>query len=301
MSISLVSIIIPYYKKKDTINRSVDSVINQTHTNWELIIVDDNGIEPLEINLQWENYNISYLYNEKNLGAAKTRQRGQDIAKGDYIAFLDADDWWDSLFLEKCVHRLEIEKDCDGVYVKSLVCFADGASALRRYNNLSLSRIRETIIQYARPWQTSAIVWRKTSCGNWGDLKTNEDAWYEISSSKFNTLIPIDYVGNFFDRTNEFTLSTYYGLKYSIISQQELFIFIFKNYFTHVNIKYKVILVNRLIRGQLKIFEYCPEQSRIMGNKIFTLSSILFWMRNSPGLLKLIHKILQKTIFKINF
>jgi glycosyltransferase involved in cell wall biosynthesis len=297
----LVSIIIPYYNKKHTINRAVDSVINQTNCNWELIIVDDKGTEPLEINPKWKNYNINYIFNEQNVGAAKSRQHGQDLAKGKYIAFLDADDWWDEKFLEKCTLQLEIDSQCDGVYVKSLTCFPDGSTALRRYSRLGLSNIRETIIQYARPWQTGGIVWRKNSCGNWGHLKTNEDAWFEISSSKFNKLIPIDYIGYFVDRTTENTLSNFYSNRETVINQQELFILIYSEFFNSINFKYKVILFHRLVRGQLKIHEYCPKKFELMGDKMISLNSWLFCMSNYPLILKLMHKFLQKTIFKINY
>jgi glycosyltransferase involved in cell wall biosynthesis len=51
----MVSVIIPYYNKKDTIDRAVDSVISQSYTDWEVIIVDDCSVEPLS----WKRYAIS--------------------------------------------------------------------------------------------------------------------------------------------------------------------------------------------------------------------------------------------------
>jgi len=301
MSNSLVSIIIPYYNKKDTINRSVDSVINQTHVNWELIIVDDNGIEPLEIDPEWENYNISYLYNEKNLGAAKTRQNGQDIAKGDYIAFLDADDWWDHKFLELCLEKLALEQACSGVYVKTLV-IKEGITEIRRYNNLNLSKIRETLIQFGKPWQTGSILWRKSEVSSWGNLKTQEDSWFEISNSvKFNKLVLVEGIYYYHDEKGVNHLSHYNGISHSTLDQQELFLMIYREFWSKINLKYKIILYHRLIRGQWKIHEYCPGESKAMGNKLVSLNAFIFWIRNKPLILKLTHKVLQKSIFKINY
>jgi len=98
-------------------------VLAQTYQNWVLIIIDDCSNDKLDISVLPEHKKIIDLYNDINLGAAQTRQRGLDIAEGKYISFLDADDWWVKLFLEKCIRQLELEKKCDGVYVKSLSFF----------------------------------------------------------------------------------------------------------------------------------------------------------------------------------
>ena len=113
----LVSVVIPYYNKKDTIKRSIQCVLNQSYTNWELIIVDDKGQEPLDWQENWNSLPIHLLLNEENLGVARSRQRGQDFANGEYIAFLDADDWWGDRFLEKCLEKLEQSTNAAGCYV----------------------------------------------------------------------------------------------------------------------------------------------------------------------------------------
>lgn len=89
----LVSVIIPTYECAKYVNRAVESVLNQTHTNVEIIVVDDgstdNTLEVLKPNLK----RIIYIY-QPNKGLASARNRGLIEAKGDYIAFLDADDKW---------------------------------------------------------------------------------------------------------------------------------------------------------------------------------------------------------------
>ena len=93
----LVSIIIPYYKKKRFINESVKSALSQNYKNTELIIVyDDNNKDDLDYLLKnfGKNKKITIINNEKNLGAGLSRNKGIHLAKGKYIAFLDADDVW---------------------------------------------------------------------------------------------------------------------------------------------------------------------------------------------------------------
>lgn len=92
----LVSIIMPSWNTAKFIAESIQSVINQTYTNWELLIVDDCStdktdrvVEPFLIDAR-----IKYFKNEKNSGAALTRNRAMREAKGEWIAFLDSDDLW---------------------------------------------------------------------------------------------------------------------------------------------------------------------------------------------------------------
>jgi glycosyltransferase involved in cell wall biosynthesis len=94
----LVSIIIPYFKSEKYIQQAINSVLNQKHKNWELIIIDDEiSILSKDIlyKIKKKNKNkIKILFNKKNFGAAISRNRGISIAKGKYIAFLDSDDFW---------------------------------------------------------------------------------------------------------------------------------------------------------------------------------------------------------------
>lgn len=100
----LVSIIMPTYNCAKFIAESINSVIAQTYTNWELIIVDDcstdNTKEILAPYLQ-KYSNINYTCLQKNGGPAVARTEALRQAKGDYIAFLDSDDIWYSEKLSK--------------------------------------------------------------------------------------------------------------------------------------------------------------------------------------------------------
>ena len=104
----LVSIIMPSYNTGAYIKESIDSVLNQTYTNWELIIVDDCSNDNTDdIVASFNDERIRYLKNEKNSGAAVSRNRALHDAQGKWIAFLDSDDLWYPEKLERQISFME--------------------------------------------------------------------------------------------------------------------------------------------------------------------------------------------------
>ena len=100
----LVSVIMPAYNAEKYIEEAVSSVLSQTYKNWELLILDDCSSDcTAEIAEYFASLDtrIRLLRNPQNMGVAKTRNRGFDIAKGEWIALLDSDDVWHSDKLEK--------------------------------------------------------------------------------------------------------------------------------------------------------------------------------------------------------
>lgn len=98
----LVSIIMPAYNCGQYIKEAIDSVLAQTYTAWELLIVDDCSTDnTAEIVATYKDPRIRYSRNEHNTGAALSRNKALREAKGRYIAFLDSDDRWAPKKLEK--------------------------------------------------------------------------------------------------------------------------------------------------------------------------------------------------------
>lgn len=98
----LVSIIMPSWNTEKYIAETIQSVINQTYVNWELLIVDDCSTDRTdEIVEKFKDKRIKYYHNGKNSGAAITRNKAMREAKGEWIAFLDSDDLWMPEKLEK--------------------------------------------------------------------------------------------------------------------------------------------------------------------------------------------------------
>lgn len=113
MEQGLVSIIMPSWNTENYIAESIQSVINQTYENWELIIVDDCSTDNTdEVVKAFDDQRIKYLKNEKNSGAALTRNRALKEAKGEWIAFLDSDDLWVPKKLEHQINFMK-EKGCN--------------------------------------------------------------------------------------------------------------------------------------------------------------------------------------------
>tara|TARA_Y100000022_G_scaffold175393_1_gene164055 strand:+ start:225 stop:968 length:744 start_codon:yes stop_codon:yes gene_type:complete len=93
----LVSVIVPYFKKKKFIKKTINSILSQTYKNLEVIIVyDDENRADLKLinNIKRSDNRIKLVINKKTLGAGTSRNIGIKKAKGEYIAFLDADDLW---------------------------------------------------------------------------------------------------------------------------------------------------------------------------------------------------------------
>lgn len=109
----LVSIIIPVYNAEKFIDETINTVLDQTYTNWELILVNDcstdNSVKL--INKYLVDDRIKLINNKTNSRAAISRNNGIKKANGRYICFLDADDKWDKNKLEKQVKFIK-EKDC---------------------------------------------------------------------------------------------------------------------------------------------------------------------------------------------
>jgi teichuronic acid biosynthesis glycosyltransferase TuaG len=114
----LVSVITPMFNSETFISETINSVVNQTYKNWELILIDDCSTDrTLEIAQSFLNTHpkISIIKNEMNQGAAFSRNKGIQRAKGEYIAFLDADDLWKPEKLEKQLAFMK-DKNCDVSY-----------------------------------------------------------------------------------------------------------------------------------------------------------------------------------------
>ena len=105
----LVSVIIPTYNSEKFISKTIDSCLRQTHSEIEILIIDDNSLDGTkQVIKSYKDPRIKYYLHERNLGVAASRNTGIRNASGDFIAFLDHDDEW---MPEKTAHQLEVFKN----------------------------------------------------------------------------------------------------------------------------------------------------------------------------------------------
>lgn len=117
----LVSVVLPSYNYDKYISEAIESVLNQTFSDLELIIIDDYSTDTSREIIKGykeKDDRIRFIFHEKNEGMARTYNDGIFSAKGKYIAILDSDDLWDLKKLEKQVKILE--KD------ENLIVWSDG-------------------------------------------------------------------------------------------------------------------------------------------------------------------------------
>lgn len=108
MSNALVSIITPTYNCAKFIGKTIESVLKQTYTDWEMIIVDDASKDNTEeIVNKYNDKRIKYIKLKENCGADVARNTAIEEAKGKYMAFLDSDDLWQAEKLKKQIQFME--------------------------------------------------------------------------------------------------------------------------------------------------------------------------------------------------
>ncbi len=111
-----VSVIVPVYNAEKYLRECLDSLVNQTLSNIEIIVVNDGSTDssPSIINEYAIKFNNVVVVNQENKGNAKAKATGLDIAKGEYIGFVDADDFVKT-DMYQCMYKTAIENDADCV------------------------------------------------------------------------------------------------------------------------------------------------------------------------------------------
>lgn len=111
------SVIIPLYNKAPYVAKAIGSVLAQTCTNYELVIMDDGSKDDSYTlaNKTIEGHKQCHLYRQQNRGVSVARNNAVALSRGEYLCFLDADDWWEPTFLEEMSKLIEEYPDA-GIY-----------------------------------------------------------------------------------------------------------------------------------------------------------------------------------------
>jgi glycosyltransferase involved in cell wall biosynthesis len=179
MDLPLVSVIIPTYNTATYISAAVDSVLTQTYSPLEVIVVDDGSTDNTADVLGRYADKIRYLY-QPNSGPAAARNRGFSEAHGEFIAFLDADDWWTSDKLEQQIPILLANPNIGLVHAD--VVYIDGNTG--RWFERDRPRPNfigkcYTRLLYGNAISTSTVVLRRECLENLGPFDNHIPAGVE--------------------------------------------------------------------------------------------------------------------------
>lgn len=189
--IPFISVIIPTYNRKDIILDAIQSVLSQTFKDFELIVVDDGSIDGTVEYLTSLQMPITIISKE-NGGVSSARNKGIEIARGDYIAFLDSDDVWLPEKLAQQVVYISSHPNTALVYTDEYIEVNGEVQSQTRFeranigeegkNNLLLS----AFVQHT-PIHTSAVMIKRSVLDEVGyfneSLKIHEDSelWNRVS------------------------------------------------------------------------------------------------------------------------
>jgi len=122
-----ISVVIPFYRRQDTFPESLNSVLSQTIKPLEIIVVDDASGGDATKYLEQYGTDIKLVTLNTNVGVSEARNVGARAAKGDFIAFLDSDDTWESEKLAKQITHFENHPECNAVHTGTKMLYSDGS------------------------------------------------------------------------------------------------------------------------------------------------------------------------------
>ena len=144
-----VSVIMPAYNSEEFIEQAIRSALNQTYSNLEVIVIDDNsndGTNSIVKKLADEDDRVILVRNEHNLGAAQSRNKGMDLCRGEYVALLDSDDVW---YPEKLEVQMELaqKENADIVYCSYAITDEKGQKKCPDFIVSECASLESTIIK----------------------------------------------------------------------------------------------------------------------------------------------------------
>src|SRR6266446_27932 len=176
----LVSVIIPAYNAERYVGRALRSVVEQSYAGLEIILVDDGSQDgTAQVVEQFKDPRIVYLY-QGNAGQGNARNHGLRVCKGEYVSFLDADDWYHPRKIERQVAFLQAHPGYKVVYCNALHTYAGAPDRLykRRHAHASDLILPELLkSSYINP--NTALIARTVveACGGFVETRYYPEEW----------------------------------------------------------------------------------------------------------------------------
>lgn len=164
------SVVIPVYNKEQEIKCTLESVLNQTFTDFEIILVDDGSTDNSISNIQDIQDNRIKIISQKNQGVSAARNTGIKNASSQYIALLDADDRWEDNYLEEQYKLIQKYPECNVFAVNYFYLYTSGKKVINKVNHLNINGEDGILKDYfyiaatsQPPICTSAVVIQKNA------------------------------------------------------------------------------------------------------------------------------------------
>lgn len=237
----LVSVIVPNYCHSKYLSQRLDSIVNQTYQNFELIILDDcspdDGASRCVIEQYRSNSHVSHIvYNEKNSGSTFLQwNKGFCLAQGEYIWIAESDDYCEKTFLEKLVAKITEHIDVAIAYVSSFLVDEEGKAYPQKDISERIAEgffegkdfIKQHLCKYCGIWNASAVLFKKDYAMKidpvYMEFKACGDHRFWIELAEIGNVIHLSEHLNFFRiHTNKVT---YNKSREGINHQEELKIF----------------------------------------------------------------------------
>jgi glycosyltransferase involved in cell wall biosynthesis len=192
----LVSVVIPTYNHARYLGCALQSVLDQTYSNWEAIVIDNHSTDNTdEVMAGFADPRITYLKIHNNGVIAASRNAGIRAAKGEWIAFLDSDDWWATDKLTTCLAQSNDQID---LIYHGMAIVSSTSSFLKRKKIKSWQVKKPVIIDLllrGNPIVNSSVVVRKTVLERIGGMNESVDM---AAAEDYNTWLGISEISDRF-------------------------------------------------------------------------------------------------------
>lgn len=202
---SLISIIIPTYNRANMLKNAINSILKQDYTEYEIIVVDDCSKDNTqEILKQFSNSKIYYYRNKINSGAGITRKNGYYNSNGQYIIFMDDDDYYlDTHFFSKCMNEFKKNKNVSFVSENSIIYYEN----INKYefNPLNISSkidgleyLKGFQTKFNKPNSTFTTIFRKDIVAKNGKIDILNDSSIYMNALLYGDAIILDDIAGIY-------------------------------------------------------------------------------------------------------
>jgi glycosyltransferase involved in cell wall biosynthesis len=185
----LISVVIPSYNHAHFIGEALESLLSQSYTSWEALVVDNHSTDDTEQVLKRYNDDRIKLFKINNEGIiAVSRNTGIKNAKGEWISFLDSDDWWKPHKLQKIV--FEINEGAEFIY-HDLQVIEDGKKKGKLKGLQTSDSLFNRLIAYGNFIPNSAVTVKRSLLSEVGNINESRDM---IAAEDYNTWLKISRI-----------------------------------------------------------------------------------------------------------